>query len=139
MLEDLLNLAHQYKDLLFIIGIISIVLFLLTLIFVPVIVVNLRADHFVRAKDAEKKQRSVFSVIFYIGKNSLGILLLLLGLLLIVLPGPGWLTILAGIALVDFPFKHKLELKILTIPVVCKAINHYRTKHKKPPLIFPSC
>ena len=50
-----------------------------------------------------------------IGKNALGIMLVLLGILMSIpgVPGQGILTILLGIMLIDLPGKRALEYKIL--------------------------
>jgi hypothetical protein len=73
-----------------------------------------------------------------IGKNLLGIVLLLLGILMSVpgVPGQGILTILLGIMLIDLPGKHRLEYKILSRPSVLEKINRLRHKFRKPPLLL---
>ena len=53
---------------------------------------------------------------------------------MIVLPGQGLLTIITGLFLINYPGKFQLEQKIVTIPVVFKALNWIRLKAKKPPL-----
>ena len=51
-------------------------------------------------------------------------------------PGPGFLTVLFGIALLDFPGKRWLEYKIVSRPRVYRAINALRQKFDRPPLIL---
>jgi hypothetical protein len=69
-------------------------------------------------------------------KNVIGFALLLIGILMAIpgVPGPGFLTILFGIALLDFPGKRWLEYKIVSRPKVFQAINALRRKFDKPPL-----
>ena len=73
-----------------------------------------------------------------IGKNLLGILLVLLGVVMSLpgVPGQGILTILLGIMLVDLPGKRRLEQKILSQPKVLEKINRLRHKFSKPPLLI---
>jgi hypothetical protein len=73
-----------------------------------------------------------------IGKNLLGIVLVLLGILMSIpgVPGQGVLTILLGIMLIDLPRKRQLEYKILSRPMVLEKINRLRHKFSKPPLVL---
>jgi hypothetical protein len=128
-------LFHQ--ELFLVAGIVSAALFLVSLVLVPVAVINLPEDHFVKNKNKQKKRPAAVHLAVSLIRNFLGIVFLILGVILLVLPGPGWLTILLGIALLDFPFKHKLELKVLSLPVVRQAVDRLRSKYHKPPLQFP--
>jgi hypothetical protein len=73
-----------------------------------------------------------------IGKNVLGALLVLLGIVMSVpgIPGQGILTILLGIMLLDLPGKRRVEQKILRQPKVLEKINRWRQKFGKPPLLL---
>lgn len=69
-------------------------------------------------------------------KNLVGFALVIVGIVMSIpgVPGPGFLTILFGIALLDFPGKRRLEYKIVSRPKVFQAINALRRKFNKPPL-----
>src|SRR6266478_4646716 len=114
--------------------------FLLSLAIVTFILVKLPPDHFQRTtkrKFLDHRQRWVrFTAT--IGKNVLGIILVLLGIVLSIpgVPGQGILTILLGIMLLDFPGKRRLEEAILSRPKVREAINRLRHRFGKPPLIL---
>jgi hypothetical protein len=71
-----------------------------------------------------------------IGKNLLGVLLVLVGIVLSLpgVPGQGLLTVLLGIMLLDFPGIRRLERKLLTRPAIVKAITHLRQRFGKRPL-----
>jgi hypothetical protein len=71
-------------------------------------------------------------------KNIGGFILVLVGVFMAIpgIPGPGFLTILFGIALLDFPGKRWLEYKIVSRPRVFRAINSLRQKFDRPPLIL---
>ena len=62
----------------------------------------------------------------------LGVCLIAGGLLMIVLPGQGLITIITGLLLIDYPGKFQLEQKIVSMPSVLKALNWIRIKAKKP-------
>ena len=55
---------------------------------------------------------------------------------MLALPGQGVLTILAGLALLDFPGKRALELKILKRPSILGAVNWLRERRGREPLRF---
>lgn len=71
-------------------------------------------------------------------KNIIGFVLVIVGIVMSVpgVPGPGFLTILFGIALLDFPGKRRLEYKIVSRPKVYRAINALRQKFDRPPLVL---
>jgi len=73
-----------------------------------------------------------------IGKNALGIVLVLLGILMSIpgVPGQGILTILLGIMLLDLPGKRRMEYKLLEQRKVLENINRLRHKFGKPPLVL---
>jgi hypothetical protein len=67
-------------------------------------------------------------------RNALGVLLVLLGLAMLVLPGQGLLTLAVGLMLVDFPGKHQLVVKLLSRPKVLGVVNKLRARHQAEPL-----
>jgi len=71
-----------------------------------------------------------------IAKNVAGLLLIIIGVILSLpgIPGQGVLTILLGLILLDIPGKRPLEARIIKRPAVLSAINRLRSKYNKPPL-----
>ncbi len=71
-------------------------------------------------------------------KNLLGVILILLGLALSLpgVPGQGILTILLGLIMLDIPGKRPLEARIIKRPKVLSAINGLRERFGKPPLVL---
>ena len=71
-------------------------------------------------------------------KNILGAFLILLGIVLSLpgVPGQGILTILLGLIMIDIPGKRPIEAKIIERPTVLAAINKLRAKYDKPALIL---
>lgn len=70
-------------------------------------------------------------------RNSVGGVLLVLGLLMLVLPGQGLLTIFVGLTLIDFPKKRRLIRRVLARPRLFKLINSVRGRFEQPPLLPP--
>jgi len=68
-------------------------------------------------------------------KNLVGFLLVVAGIVMIFGPGPGVLTILLGLVMMDIPGKRPLEAKLIQRPTVLSAINNLRARYNKPPLI----
>jgi hypothetical protein len=116
----------------------SIFMFVGTLIAIPIILVRLPADYFdVRIpRPWMEEHHPVLRVAGHLIKNVIGLVFLLAGLAMLVLPGQGILTILIGLSLVEFPGKRRLEAKLVGQATVLSAINKMRAKFGKPPLIL---
>ena len=73
-----------------------------------------------------------------IAKNVLGFLLVILGIVLSLpgVPGQGILTILLGLIMLDIPGKRPLEARIIKRPTILAAVNELRARYNKPPLVM---
>ena len=73
-----------------------------------------------------------------VAKNVLGIFLIGLGILLSLpgVPGQGLLTILLGLIMMDIPGKRPLEAWFINRPTVLSAVNKFRSRYNKPPLVM---
>jgi len=105
---------------------------------VILVMVKIPADYFSpHYSSAFAENQSFFvrwsAVIF---KNFIGLLLIIAGFVMILGPGPGLLTILLGLIMMDIPGKRPLEANIIKRPAVLSAVNNLRAKYKKPPLIM---
>ena len=69
-------------------------------------------------------------------KNLLGAILFVLGVIMSLpgVPGQGILTILLGLMLLDVPGIRRLERKLVRRPKVFRTINRIRARYHKPPL-----
>ena len=116
----------------------SIFMFVGTLIAIPIILVRLPANYFdVRIpRPWMENHHPVLRVAGHLVKNVIGLVFLLAGLAMLVLPGQGILTILIGLSLVEFPGKRRLEAKLVGQATVLSTINKMRAKFNKPPLIL---
>ena len=116
----------------------SALLFIATAIVVPLFLVRIPADYYARNTHARKflaDAHPVTRALLLAGKNAVGLILVVTGIFMLVLPGQGVLTIIAGIMLVDFPGKQRLERWLVRRPVVLRSINWLRKRKKRPPLV----
>lgn len=67
-------------------------------------------------------------------KNVAGALMLIVGAIMILAPGPGVVFLLLGISLVDVPGKRKLQRYLISKPMVLKPINKLRARWNRPEL-----
>ena len=71
-----------------------------------------------------------------VAKNIAGLVLVIAGILMLIGPGQGILTILIGLILMDIPGKRPLEARLIKRPIVLAAVNNFRAKYNKPPLVM---
>jgi len=116
----------------------SLIAFVGTLIAIPAILIRLPPDYF--QNHGHRKwfahHHPLIRTLGLVVKNILGLMFLIAGIAMLVLPGQGILTMLLGILFLDFPGKDKLEQKLIRQPHILKAINALREKADKPPFVF---
>ncbi|MBL8498868.1 hypothetical protein ABF87_07640 [Nitrosomonas sp. JL21] len=118
----------------------SIIGFIGSLIAIPWILVRLPSDYFdLRVpRHWMKDHHPVLRMLGLIIKNAVGALFVAVGFLMLFLPGQGLLTMLIGISLLDFPYKRRLEARIIGQPAILNVVNSMRYKFHKPPLTLSS-
>jgi archaellum biogenesis protein FlaJ (TadC family) len=122
------------------IGSLSMATFLGTLIIIPILVVRIPEDYFKHEKqkpDHLYRRYSFIRILVLALKNLLGLIFIIAGLVMLLLPGQGFITILIGIMMLNFPGKFALQLRIVQQPNVLRAINWMRTKADRPALEVP--
>jgi hypothetical protein len=67
-------------------------------------------------------------------KNLLGIVLLLAGIAMLVLPGQGLITMFVSLTLLNFPGKYRLERWVISQGVVFRSINWIRQRRGYRPM-----
>ncbi|OQX20120.1 MAG: hypothetical protein BWK76_02420 [Desulfobulbaceae bacterium A2] len=120
-------------------GLVSLVTFVGSLLLVPWLVARLPVDYFLRQdqRQAVRRRRHPLLVpLLAVGRNLLGMALLLAGIAMLFLPGQGLLTMLLGLSLMDFPGKHQLRDRLLRQPQVEAALNWLRRRAGRPPFVF---
>ena len=116
----------------------SVLLFVASIVGVPFFLVRMPSDYFSRRErnrlGLDVPTRARWRRAAELAKNLLGILLLVAGVAMLVLPGQGVLTLFVALLLVDFPGKRKLQRRIVARPRVLGAINALRRRAGQPPL-----
>jgi len=133
----LISWLSNNLQLLTLIGFVSALIFVISLLSLPWLVAKIPVDYFAsqgRAETAWKSRHPVARLLLIIGKNLLGFILLLGGIVMLFLPGQGILTIVAGLLLMDYPGKFALEKRIARTPTIFKGLNWLRDRAGKPPL-----
>ena len=121
-------------------AIFSAIAFVATLLLLPWAVSRIPADYFARRTPTRgpwADHHPIVRAVLVVAKNLLGLVFVLAGIAMLVLPGQGVLTILAGIMLVDFPGKRRLECWVVGRPAVFKSINWMRQRRGREPLLAP--
>lgn len=108
----------------------SALLFVVSLALVPLVLVRLPADYFLRPAPRRP-------LLAHVARNLAGGVLVALGLVLLVLPGQGMLTVLLGLSILDLPMKRRLLRRILRQRNVRGAVQKLRTRAHRPPLLVP--
>jgi len=120
------------------VGVGSAVLFVVSLIGLPWLVTRLPADYLIRDEPetgrAEQSRQSPLAIAVLIGRNVLGLSLLVAGAIMLVVPGQGLLTIVVGVILLKFPGKRWLERRLCRSPLIIRALNAIRKRAGRPPL-----
>jgi hypothetical protein len=117
-----------------------VVTFAVSTAVVTFVLVKLPANYFhsSHAREFLVERHPVLRAVGIFAKNLLGLALVGLGVIMAVpgVPGPGVLSILLGIMLLDFPGKRALETRIVSHPRVNAAVNALRARFSKPPLML---
>ena len=119
-------------------GIVSAFMLVISAVLIPFLIARMPVDFYVENNHRRRlfQDKPALRILFLVVKNTLGAVLLIAGIMMLVLPGQGILTILAAFALLNFPGKRSLEMRILHQPVVLKSINWLRLRAGREPLSF---
>lgn len=113
------------------------VTFVASLIVVPMLVVRIPADYFAHEKRPRSRldgRSTPVRLMLVFIKNVMGVLLMLGGMAMLVLPGQGLLTLLIGFMLLDLPGKYRFEKWLVSRPRIRSAINWLRRRGGRPAL-----
>lgn len=136
-MAEIVEWIRSHPGLMWGLGISSVITFFGTLIAIPVLVVRIPADYF------EGEHREFWSwggdhplmrATLRVLKTVLGVVFIIAGVAMLVLPGQDVLTILVGLMLINFPGKYEFERWLVTRRPVHRSINWLRQRAHKPPL-----
>jgi hypothetical protein len=119
------------------IAVFSVVAFLLGVIVTPIVLIRLPHDYFVRRESVPPPSLTVGRALLLVVRNAFGAVLIVLGVLLLVLPGQGLITLLVGLLVLDFRGKRKWERRLVARRGVLRVINGLRSRAGRAPLEIP--
>ena len=136
--EVVVDIWSRYQQEIWMLGVASAVMLVISAALIPYLIVRMPADFYAESNHRRHlfQDHRGLRIVFLTLKNALGGFLLVAGALMLVLPGQGILTILAALALLDFPGKRALEMRILHRPAMLKSINWLRRRAGRKPLSF---
>lgn len=110
----------------------------LSIVIIAIVMVTIPANYFSSTYAGEFLPNSSWLTRWgaTIAKNLAGLLLVAAGVVMLIGPGQGILSILTGLILMDIPGKRPLEARLIKRPAVLGAINALREKYSKPPLVL---
>mgnify|MGYP000306532054 FL=1 len=138
-MSELFGWVSDHQQLLVWAGIVSLMVFILSLLAMPWLVAQIPEDYFLPKKRQPtqwKQLHPIIRLLALMGKNLIGYGLIVAGVLMLFLPGQGVLTLVMGLLLVDYPGKFRLERKLVKTPAIFNSLNWLRRKAKKPPLVM---
>jgi len=120
---------------------VSLATFIISAVALPWLLARLPEDYFQQSElsPIARSPRLMSRVLYWtwrVLKNLLGGVLLLAGLVMLVIPGQGVLTIMAGLWLMDLPGKSRWERYLIGRPQVLTSINWIRQRAGRPPLLL---
>tara|TARA_B100000925_G_scaffold248154_1_gene198792 strand:+ start:874 stop:1299 length:426 start_codon:yes stop_codon:yes gene_type:complete len=137
LIENIQNLFGDYYDFFFWLGIVSSVIFLVSLLSIGWLVSLIPSDYFINKKESKfKLNYPVAWIVSVVIKNIFGYILIFGGILMLILPGQGLITIFVGLLLSNYPGKYSIEKRIIATPKILKSINWLRKRSNEPPLII---
>ena len=116
----------------------STIFFLLSLLGLSWLISIIPHNYFVDKKRVSliKMKNPLMWLPIIIIKNSIGLVLILCGILMLILPGQGVLTIITGLIFLDYPGKFRFERSLVRNKLILNSMNWIRRKLNKPDLII---
>ena len=136
--NQILSLLQTHKQLIAWIAAASGILFVATLVIIPILIVRMPADYFLHEKrhpEGWTARHPLARWLINTIRSLVGFLFILAGISMLVLPGQGLLTILIGLSLMTFPGKYAFERWLASRKPIAKAMNWIRRRAGRPPLL----
>lgn len=133
-----LNL-EQIEPLLQSLAWVSLATFVISIICIPLLVARLPREYFQRAaKRGAGLPRRLTSgyLLWLILRNIIGLALLLAGVAMLFLPGQGIITMVIGLAVMQFPLKRRFIYRLTRPLSVRHGLDWLRTRMKKEPFYW---
>lgn len=114
----------------------STFLLVASIIATPWIVARLPRDYLLQY-DRTSPRHPLIRLLINTLRSVIGLALILLGLLMIVIPGPGVITLLIGLSIARFPGKRQLLRYLASRSSVFTSLNWMRARQGQAPLLHP--
>ena len=131
------DLAGQYPELLLLVTAISGAGIIIGILAVSRLVAGLPSDYFMAGGGPGKPPKLLKKKVRIV-KNLAGAVLLILGFVMLFVPGQGLLTMFLGMLFLDFPGKKKVILTLIRRKTIQTSLNWMRRKKGRPPFVFPN-
>lgn len=115
----------------------SAVMFVGSIFLAPALIIRIPADYFAgkeRRPSAWAGRHPAVRWSVFVARNVVGIVLVLAGIAMLVLPGQGLLTMVMGLVVMEFPGKYRLERWLVSRKRVLQGINWLRGTRGREPL-----
>lgn len=132
MIHTIENHAGLFSGL----AVFSLVMFVFSLIVIPIVFARLPPNYLTRPGQ-RGGPTGWLRWVYWMVKNFIGWIFILSGIIMLLIPGQGLLSILIGLMLIHFPGKRKLIKRVMARPKIFKAVNTIRAKAGKAPLEAP--
>lgn len=140
MIESIIAFQEEHQAILGIVAGLSVFMFIASILSLPYLVSLIPDDYFQHPEPYRlyhQYKHPVIRLVIILAKNILGWLLIVAGIIMLVLPGQGLLTLVLGLMLINFPGKRAVECKLVSNKKILRAINWLRAKRDKSPLLVP--
>lgn len=132
MVEQFFQALTPYLQWLAIVG---FVMALASMLVIPWLIVKMPVDYFVRPR--RPRHWTPWTMLWWLLRNLLAVVLFVAGFLMLFLPGQGLLTLLIAVVVSDLPGKYWLEQRIIRQHSILKAINWIRARYHRLPILTP--
>ncbi|MDB4494473.1 PGPGW domain-containing protein [bacterium] len=112
----------------------SLMVFIVSLVIAWLMILRLPEDYLCRPDTTNCRETPQSPLSYFVRKivfNSLGFILLMIGIIMLFTPGQGVLFILLGVTLMDLPYKHEMTQRLARRKGILSIINRIRRKSGK--------
>ncbi|PID63058.1 MAG: hypothetical protein CSB44_02825 [Gammaproteobacteria bacterium] len=122
------------------ISVTSLLLLVTSAMLMPWLVSRLPTNYLIEQSRprSERQSRRPLAMLVLLLRTVIGLFLVLLGIVMLITPGPGIVALLLGLTLVEFPGKHHLLVHVASRPGVFSSLNWIRARHGQPPFEHPT-
>jgi hypothetical protein len=133
-METLFASLSDHRGLTLGLTIASVAMFAGSIVLFPWLVAQAPADFFTRDERPNHSGKALFLRVL---KNVTGLAALVLGVLMLFLPGQGLLMVVLGVSMIDFPGKRSVQTWLVRKESVQRGLAFLRRRAHKPPFEVP--